>query len=331
MQNTVEQRLAQAVALGPGDPLSYQARLTKHLVRAFMKAPFQYGPATDTWLIVIQRAANLMRYATRVPRWVQITSDGFRDSEWVRAGRTDEKRVFLYLHGGGYFYGSPRLNRHFTWRMSAATGRPVLAAGYRLVPRYTLADALQDALASYTGLLDQGYAPENIVVCGDSSGGHLVLSLLLAVKDQGGPLPRAAILMSPWVDLLCTSESGIVNKDSDAFLPAEKMAWLGRKYSAGKKHDDPVHAPLHGDLTGLPPMMVIASGTEIARDDARLLAARAREAGVEVLHQEWPDLFHAFPMFAEFVPESKAAVRHMAAWLRHVEGGSHAAQPCQAD
>jgi epsilon-lactone hydrolase len=240
-------------------------------------------------------------------------------SEWVRAGMPDERKVFLYLHGGGYFFGSPRLYRPFNWRLSAATRRPVLALDYRLVPEHTPADALEDALEAYEFLLKRGYRSEDVVIGGDSAGGHLTLALLLALKEKDMPPPKAAICLSPWVDLMCAAESHRLNRRSDVLIPADKLAWLGRRYCEGKAENDPLLSPSHGDLSGLPPMMLVASGTEILRDDVRDLASRARAAGVDVVHQEWDGLVHVFPVFADFIPEGKAAFRHMAEFLRRVE------------
>lgn len=321
-ERPAQRRLSRAIALEPGGRRTAQARIANKLIKALMRSAWQYGPATDAGLILLQRVMDLLGHATRVPPGVAITPERFTrpsGSEWVRAGAPDEGKVFIYMHGGGYFFGSPRLNRPFTWRLSAATGRPVLAVDYRLAPQHPPSDALQDALEAYNALLERNYRPENIVVGGDSAGGHLTLALLLTLKEQGEPMPRAAILLSPWVDMMCASESHKLNKRRDVLIPADKFAWLGRKYCEGKEDNDTLYAPLRGDLTGLPPMMFMASGSEILRDDAREAAARAQAADVEVVHQEWQGLVHAFPTFADFIPEGKAAFRHMAEFLRRVE------------
>jgi acetyl esterase/lipase len=240
---------------------------------------------------------------------------GTCSAEWVRAGNPDEDKVFLYLHGGGYFFGGPRLYRPLNWRLSAATRRVVLALDYRLVPQHTPADALEDAVAAYEFLLDRGYTPENIVVGGDSAGGHLTMALLLALKQRELPLPKAAVCLSPWVDLLCAADSHRTNERTDCLIPAKNLAWLGRAYCDGKPEDDPLHAPARGDLTGLPPTLFVASSTEILRDDTRAAHERALAAGVRSVYQEWDGLAHVFPIFAEFVPEGKAAFRHIAEFL----------------
>lgn len=316
-----ERRIAKTLALEPGHRPTPQARIANRVIRTLMKSAWQSGPDSDAGLVRIQWVADQMARAQLTPRGVAITPERFAHpsgSEWVRAGAPDDRKVFLYLHGGGYFFGSPRLYRPFNWRLSAATGRPVLAVDYRLAPKHTPADALEDALEAYEFLLAKGYKPEDIVVGGDSAGGHLTLALLLALKEQDKPLPRAGVCLSPWIDLLCAAESHRLNRRSEALIPADKLAWLGRKYCEGKAENDALHAPHRGDLAGLPPLMFIASGSEILRDDVRDVVERARAAGVEVVHQEWEGLVHVFPVFADFIPEGKAAFRHIAEFVRSV-------------
>jgi acetyl esterase/lipase len=317
-----QRRVAEILALEPQDAPTPRARIAGRFIRAVAKSAWQRTPDSDAGLVRLQRVTDFLGRLQPMPRGVTVSPEnlgGRGGSEWVRAGLPDERKVFLYLHGGGYFFGSPRLSRPFTWRLSAATGRPVLALDYRLVPEHTPADALEDALEAYEFLLKRSYHPEDIVIGGDSAGGHLTLALLLALKKKDMPLPKAAICLSPWADLMCAAESHRLNRSSEVLIPADKLAWLGRWYCTDKADDDPLFSPVRGDLSGLPPMMFMASGTEILRDDTREVVARARAAGVDVVHQEWDGLVHVFPVFADFIPEGRAAFRHMAEFLRRVE------------
>ncbi|MFC4911141.1 alpha/beta hydrolase [Actinomadura gamaensis] len=316
-----ERRIARVLSLEPGGPPTFQARVANLFIRAIGRTFWEFSPAGDAGLLRVQRATRLLGYAQRLPRGVAIEPQhlGACTAEWVRAGAPDEDKVFLYLHGGGYFFGGPRLYRPFNWRLSAATGRVVLALDYRLAPKHTPADALEDAVTAYEFLLGRGYSPENIVVGGDSAGGHLTLALLLALKQRELPLPKAAVCLSPWVDLLCSADSHRSNARTDYLIPAKKLAALGRDYCNGKAEDDPLHAPARADLTGLPPMLFVASGTEILRDDTREAYERAKAAGVNGVYQEWKGLVHVFPVFCEYVPEGKAAFRHIAEFLANAE------------
>jgi acetyl esterase/lipase len=306
------------VELEPGGPPSRRARVGGRVIRALIRTIWEYGPPGTAGMRFLRRATSLIR--TPAPRGVRFERDDFGafTGEWVRAGSTDESRVFLYFHGGGYFFGSAALYRRLTWRLSAATHRPVLAIDYRLAPEHAPADALEDALTAYEGLLSQGYPGSAIVVGGDSAGGHLTLALLLALKERGRPLPAAAVAISPWADLGCEAESHVLNARTDAMIPARRLAWSGRYYCQGRDSDDPLYAPVRGDYAGLPPLMLISSGSEILRDDSRTVAARAAAAGIRVVHQEWDGQVHVFPLFADFIPEGRAVYRHIREFLRSV-------------
>jgi acetyl esterase/lipase len=315
-----EHRIATALALEPGGPPTVSARIANRVIRGTLKATWSALPSTPDGMLRLRRLTSLGPPA-RLRRGVEIIPEqiGEFSGEWVRAGNPDESKVFLYLHGGGYFFGSAMLYRELTWRLAAATARPVLAIDYRLAPEHTPADALEDAVTAYRYLLDEGYPADNIVVGGDSAGGHLALALLLALRDSGTPLPRAAVVFSPWADLTCQAESHTLNRRTDAMIPAGKLAWAGSVYCEGKKDTDPLHAPARGDYTGLPPLLLISSDSEILRDDSRDVAARARAAGVAVVHHEWDGLVHVFARFADWIPEGKAAYRHIAEFLHTVD------------
>ena len=320
----VGRRIARALALEPGGPPSAQARLACQVVKAVVKGGWASISDTDEGLLRFQRMTDAFSHVQTVPPGVALAAEdlGTCGAEWVRAGSPDERKVFLYLHGGAYFFGSPRLYRPSTWRLSAATGRPVLALDYRRAPQHTPYDALDDAVAAYDFLLGNGYAPSDIVIGGDSAGGHLGLALLLALKRRGTGLPAAAVFLSPWVDFLCEADSHRLNARSEAVIPPGKLAWLGRRFSEGASEDDPLLAPRRAgasDLEGMPPMLLIASGSEILRDETRELAERSKAAGVRAVYQEWDGLMHVFTQFADFIPEGKAAFRHIAAFLRGSE------------
>jgi acetyl esterase/lipase len=317
----VKRRIARALALEPGGPPSAQARVAVQVARAAVRGAWASIPDTDDGLLRFQRIADLFSRVQAVPRGVSLAYEdlGTCGAEWVRAGVPDERKVFLYLHGGAYFFGSPRLYRPSNWRLSAATGRPVLALDYRLVPQHTPYDALDDALAAYEFLLRSGYSPGDIVVGGDSAGGHLALAMLLELMRRGTGMPAAAVLLSPWVDLLCEADSHRLNARSEAIIPPAKLARLGRRFCGGAAEDDPLLAPRRAsksDLAGLPPLLLVASGSEILRDETRDLAERVQAAGVRAVYQEWDGLMHVFTVFADFVPEGKAAFRHIAGFLR---------------
>ena len=118
-------------------------------------------------------------------------------SEWVTAPGADNDRIMLYLHGGGYIIGSPRTHRVTCARLSREAGVRVLDVGYRLAPENPFPAPVEDTLAAYRWLLSNGADPAKIVIGGDSAGGGLAVSAMVAMRYLGEPLPAGGICFSP--------------------------------------------------------------------------------------------------------------------------------------
>ncbi|WP_223167871.1 alpha/beta hydrolase fold domain-containing protein [Nonomuraea sp. SYSU D8015] len=307
----------------PGYPLSWQARVLTGLMRGTLKPASTLLMRHPLALVGAARLGEVTRLVqVPQPAHVSIVPEVLSDcgGEWVRAGQgLDESKAVLYFHGGGYFACSPRTHRSITWRLSVAARRPVLALDYRQGPVYKLADSLADALDAYDCLLRRGHAPEDVIVAGDSAGGHLTLATLLALRERGRPLPAAAICLSPWADL--TDIPRRANRWQDPLLPAGRVRWLARRWTSGLDPRDPLVSPVYGDFTGLPPLMILTGSTEVLRDEARRVAERARRAGVAVRYEEWRCMPHVFPILADLLPEARLAFRHMAEFLAAVGAG----------
>lgn len=240
--------------------------------------------------------------------------------EWVCSPQAGSARkVVLYLHGGGYFFGSAAMHRQITWRMSRVLRRPVLAIDYRLAPRHSFEDWRDDAVQAYEYLLARGYAGKDIIISGDSAGGHLTLVLLQTLRDRGLPMPGCGVCISPWTDLSDESASRRTNAWRDPMIPARAVRLLSARLSLNRSPYDPLVSPLHGDFHGLPPLFVLVGSTEVLRDDARRVAVRAQESGVAVRYEEWHRMPHVFPIFAAILPEGRSAFRHIARFVQTLE------------
>ncbi len=128
-----------------------------------------------------------------------VNANGVK-AEWITAKNAAPDRVIMYLHGGGYVMGSIDTHRELVARLSKAAQARGLAIDYRLAPENPFPAAVDDSITVYRWLLAQGYKPERIVIAGDSAGGGLAVSTLLALRDLGASLPAAAVCISPWVD-----------------------------------------------------------------------------------------------------------------------------------
>lgn len=309
------------VDIHPSYPVSWQAAAFNGFLRGTMKPISTVLLRNTVSMHVANRLFALSeRVPGRMPEHVSIIPERFGacSGEWVRDGvALDEGKVVLYFHGGAYFICSPATHRALTWRLSTAAKRPVLALDYRQGPVHSLAEALTDALDAYQCLLERGHAPGDILLAGDSAGGHLTLATLLALRDRGIPLPAAAICMSPWTDL--TDGARQVNRWLDPMLPASRIDWLARRWTAGLDCRDPLVSPVYGDYTGIPPLMIVTGSTEVLRDEARRVALSARENGVLVTYEEWNRMPHAFGVFADVLPEARLLFSHISRFLTAVE------------
>jgi acetyl esterase/lipase len=230
-------------------------------------------------------------------------------------GPTPGNIVLLYLHGGGYFGCSAESHRPIT-TFHALQGFRVFAPDYRLAPENLFPAAVEDAVAFYRALLSAGYAPQNIVVSGESAGGGLALSLMLSLRAAGVPLPAAAALFSPWTDLAATGDSIRTNSDRCAMFIGEDVAPTAHWYLGDADPRNPLASPLYADLAGLPPLLIHVGADEVLRDDSTRLAERARAAGVRVELKIWPVVPHAWQLVPHLVPEARQSLRESAAFLR---------------
>lgn len=237
-------------------------------------------------------------------------------AEWTRAEASSDDRNLLYLHGGGYVVGSPRTHRNLVGRLAKASGARALSVDYRLAPEHPHPAAVDDAVAAWRWLLEQGADPARAAIGGDSAGGGLTVAALVAIRDRGLPLPAAAICLSPWVDLEGLGESMTARAEADPMVQKDGLLEMARLYLDGQDPRTPLAAPLYADLAGLPPMRIQVGTAETLYDDAVRLAERARAAGVDVTLEPWDDMIHVWQAFVGMLPEADAAIDRLGDFLR---------------
>jgi epsilon-lactone hydrolase len=234
--------------------------------------------------------------------------------EWVE-GPQSSNCVLLYLHGGGYFGCSAETHRPITASF-AQRGFRVFAPNYRLAPENPFPAAVDDVVAAYRGLLTQCSPMQRIFVAGDSAGGGLALSLLLALRAASTELPSAALLFSPWTDLAATGDSVRTNSARCAMFDGNDIAPTARFYLGDTDPRNPLASPLYADLAGLPPLLIHVGSDEVLRDDSTRLAERGRAAGVPVKLKVWPVVPHAWQLAPHKIPEARQSLRESAAFLQ---------------
>jgi len=254
-----------------------------------------------------------------VPDGVTIASvdAGGVPAEWTTPDGVETGRVILYMHGGGYNYGSASSHRALAARIALAAEAQVLSIDYRLAPEHPFPAAVDDGVAAYRWLLNQGTPADRIVSAGDSAGGGLALATLVALRDAGDPTPAAYVGLSPLTDLAKEGESFRTKVDVDPLTDPESSAANAARYlglDGDPKH--PLASPLYADLAGLPPSLILVGTWEILMDDSTRLAERARAAGVDVDLQVWDEMVHIWPYYADFFPEARQAIDVIGAFVK---------------
>lgn len=210
----------------------------------------------------------------------------------------------LYLHGGGYVFGSPRTHRKLALRLSAASGTEVVLPDYRRAPEHRFPAAANDAYAAYRALLDEGISAERIVLAGDSAGAHLACTLLGDITRDGLPMPAAALLWSPPIDWTGATAAERDHIARDPLLSPRAGARCSRAYFG----TDASLSVLDGNLSSWPPVLIQAGGTECLLTDVEHLTESLVAAGVPCETQVWPGQVHVFQALAALVPEARAAI-----------------------
>ncbi|MFJ9371618.1 alpha/beta hydrolase [Nocardia sp. NPDC101769] len=268
---------------------------------------------TDTRVLFGQ-----LQTATPLSCDVQLTESTLGDIPVVEidiAG-IDTGDVVLYFHGGGYAVGSASGGAGLASDIARRAHARAIAVEYRLAPEHPHPAATDDALAAYRALLDSGVPPERIAFAGESAGGGLVLATLLNAKRAGLPQPRAAIVMSPWVDLTNTRASRATRAAADPALTPRDLEACAAYYAGTADPADPLVSPLFGDLEGLPPLLIQVGSDEILLDDAIDFAARAASSDVSVQLDVTPEVPHVFQGMAAILDEAVQALDRAGAFLR---------------
>lgn len=249
-----------------------------------------------------------------VPAAEPVSANGIA-AAWIGGAGLGRGRVILYFHGGGFQMGSVETHRALAAAIAASAGCRVLSVNYRLAPEHRFPAPLEDALSAYEWLMASGLDPRHVALAGDSAGGGLALSLMLALKARGRALPAAAALMSPWTDMEASGESYATRAAADPFHQRAMILALARAYlGRGGDPRDPLASPIHGDLRGLPPLLIQVGERETVLDDSRVFAERARAAGVDAQIEIWPGMFHVFQLYPELAA-ARAAVGAIGAHL----------------
>ncbi|MBT8496445.1 MAG: alpha/beta hydrolase [Deltaproteobacteria bacterium] len=313
------------------DHLELYVRIARTLAATAVRRTTR-GPRQPSWSLPYETMISVLRdlftadFFERLPGRRNIFQAGssiLRRSrsdaeEFTIAGRralwlggAHDRGVVLYLHGGGYVFGSIKTHRSLMTVLARAGQCRVLGIDYRLAPEHPCPAAIDDAVAGYEHLLEL-YDASEIVIAGDSAGGGLTVTTMLALRERGLPLPAAAVLLSPWTDL--RTDAGVPpDLGYDYLKPAP--GW-GQPYAGSLDTSDPRVSPVLAELSGLPPMLVLSGALELLLDDNIAFVEAARRAGCDVEHHVEPEQVHVYPAFFQFNRAARAGVSQIGEFVR---------------
>jgi acetyl esterase/lipase len=239
----------------------------------------------------------------------------------------EPRHVVLYFHAGVYVMGDAALTADLASQVGRRTQANVNSVDYRLAPEHPYPAAVDDALAAYEGLLDNGIAPSDIAFAGESAGGGLAVATLVNARDHGLPLPAAAFVMSPYADLTLAGTTMETRRDVDPLLSPEALQPRVTDYTAGQDAASGLISPIFADLSGLPPLIIQAGTHEVLLDDAVRLAQHAVDADVEVTLDITPGVPHVFQAYYPILDEAAAALDRAGRLLSaHLAGAERVGQ-----
>jgi len=218
----------------------------------------------------------------------------------------EPRHVVLYFHGGVYVMGDAFLTADLASQVGRRTSAKVISVDYRLAPEHPYPAAVDDALAAYEALLDNGTAPSDIVFAGESAGGGLAVATMVNARDRGLPLPAAAFVMSPYADLTLAGTTMETKREADPLMSRERLQARIPDYTAGQDAALGLISPIFADLSGLPPLIIQAGSHEVLLDDAIRLARQAATADVEVTLDITPGVPHVFQAYHAILDDAVA-------------------------
>lgn len=288
----------------PKHSAAYQ-RLVKGLFRNNYPAVDAPGPYRQA----LRDTARLFT----IPKDVAIRPDTIAgvSAEWIEPVNARDDALLLYLHGGGYYMGSIETYRHYVARFAQIAGLRTVHIDYRLAPEHPFPAAIEDTTAVFNALNTHAIPGNRIVIAGDSAGGGLTLATLLALRDAGDALPRAAAVIAPWTDLTNSGGSLETHRDRDPVLGRMQTKSHAAWYAGDTPLDHPLVSPLFADHAGLPPTLIHIGTEDILLDDATRFADRAKAQGAPVDIEIWDGMVHVWHYYAEWIPEGRDAIRRI--------------------
>ncbi len=220
------------------------------------------------------------------------------------------QRTIVYAHGGGFVYGGNNAHMHMLSLLSKQAQATIIAIDYRLAPEDKFPAALEDVDAVLDAV-DEEYS-----LVGDSAGGNLVLSVAITRRDRGLSMPKCIVSIAPALDGTFSGHSIEHNKTLDQMLTKNKLEFFLDAYAGEHDKKDARISPLFADVTGLPPVLLHVSGSELLYSDSIRMHEKIQNSGGTSELFAPADMWHVWHMMTKYIPESREAVKSIAEFIQ---------------
>ena len=297
---------------------SWQSRVLNLLLRVFVRstARTDLDPAAvrQRTLKLLNRFGRNAQAASSEITQQSVQMGSVQAKQFINSN-ADGNKVILYLHGGGFYMPALKPHFEFVTDLCHSLNANAFIPDYGLFPENPFPAAPDDCLASYQWLLEQGHAPKDVVIAGDSAGGNLCLTTLMSARDQGLPMPSCTVMLSPATDTQFRGSAIYKNARRDPLFKVPLLFWMREHYVGTANLWQPKASPLEGDFQGLPPLMFHVGSTELLLDGSVLAHQKAKKQGAESHLKVWDYMPHVFPLVA-FLPEAKQARSEIVDFIR---------------
>ncbi len=255
-------------------------KILKNILEAKRKNPYTENKTIDELRKETETAGSFIP----LPKNIKYKSvfAGNVNAEWITCGDVNENKIFMFMHGGGYYRGSVVATRATVARISVEAKVKCLSIDYRLAPEHPFPAAIDDTYSAYEWLINEGIRSKDIIVSGQSAGGGLCLALLLKIKENNISQPLGAVALSPWTDLFQSGKTMVTNEQIDPIISKRYLDRFAKLYVSDLQKMSHLASPIIGELSGLPNILIQVGSAETMLDDSKLFYEKAKKANVNV-------------------------------------------------
>ncbi len=306
---------------------SQRSRLVRLGSRAVVRPFLGFFPSPGAVAPLLELVDVGMRALPRLAstKFVSVNGGDWSAELVSPRGATQRRGAIVYFHGGAFVMCGLGTHRRIAERLAERTRLPVLSVAYRQHRQGTVETSIGDCVEAVNWLVGRGVAPEELVLAGDSAGGHLAFAVALEAVRQGIRV-AGIVALSPWLDFDNSLRRRHRNALRDDVIPTFRLQRMAHKVT-GSRTIDPSRSPINADLRDLPPVLLICAADEVLRYDAELMTERLDKAGVPVELHIWEGQVHAFPVLADLLPESLAAIERISLFVASAIGRARSAAP----